>query len=385
MKVRALLVGFVVLGFTLAACPKITEQPEVGGETNWLKACTDRSECGEGSCVCGVCTTECDPAKSCSGVFAGSCVNTSGRLGAGVCGGAEQVPQGLCLPRCSGDADCGAGFACRDAVCVTEPISVRFDMATQPPAEKQDSACRVEESCAEDAMCNWATARASASDCYMPFGGVYTARCGSYDGVVFQGTDSASTYYYGADGALVGRDERGLANQPGCVSYDPSFRLPASCTRTSPTCPEDAGMSDAGVSDAGTSDASTQDAAATFCDCSGETVSLACLCPLGSRQMPCRTFELATTNVVCQAGFPGRPTVERGCGNTRVNLASGLESQTFVYQGPEHTLIGASIVGDVPYGVCMTNSYRTVLPDLKPCADYSVCDLCPGGPNPCQL
>jgi hypothetical protein len=61
-----------------------------------------------------------------------------------------------------------------------------------------------------------------------------------YDGIVMQGTDSATYYYYDKGGKLLGRNEVGLS-PAGCLSYDPSFRLPASCEILTPECSEDGG------------------------------------------------------------------------------------------------------------------------------------------------
>ena len=57
----------------------------------------------------------------------------------------------------------------------------------------------------------------------------------------------------------------------------------------------------------------------------------------------------------------------------------------YVYQGAENTLVGASDYIDVPFGTCLRAVYTTEMPDLKACADYAICDLCPDGENPCQL
>jgi hypothetical protein len=187
MKSRALLFLLLVMGLALAACVKSREQPVVGGETNWLKRCTDQGDCGAGSCLCGVCTTECSSALTCSGDFAGSCVETTSPLGASACAGAQQMPVGLCLPGCGSDAECGAGFACRHAVCVTEAIAQRLETQPQPPDESDADVCRAAERCGLDEMCNMATARAQVLECYRPFAGPYAARCGGYDSIVFLG------------------------------------------------------------------------------------------------------------------------------------------------------------------------------------------------------
>jgi hypothetical protein len=290
-------------------------------------------------------------------------------------------------------------------VCVTAAIAEHFDLERESSAERDASSCRAAERCELGEMCNWTSARARASECYRPFGGPYTARCGRYDSIVSSGIDSAITYYYGADGALVGTNSVGLGSE-GCVSYDGSFTLPASCTPTSTTCSEDdagsgdpgesdagttdsgtndsgtmdAGATDAGTADAGTSEGGQQDSASLLCDCANEEVSLACVCAQG--QGWCLTFEQAVTNVLC-GSTPVPPSLEQGCGYKMVRRGVGF--QTYVYQGADDTLVGAFIYSDVPFGTCSRPTYGTQMPELETCADYSICDLCPTGANPCQL
>jgi hypothetical protein len=91
------------------------------------------------------------------------------------------------------------------------------------------------------AFCTWAEIAPRIAACVMrPLTPYYAVRCGPYDGVVSQGTDSATYYYYDEAGKLVGLNDVGLSTL-GCRSYDPSFTLPASCEIVTPQCSDDAG------------------------------------------------------------------------------------------------------------------------------------------------
>lgn len=125
---------FVVLCMGLAACAK-ANPPALGGETNWLKRCSDREACGQGSCICGVCTKACSSDKQCSGGFAGTCIDARETLGARACEDTRAPAGGLCLPVCMSDAECGGSFACREGACVTTAVARRVDATRDSDAE----------------------------------------------------------------------------------------------------------------------------------------------------------------------------------------------------------------------------------------------------------
>ena len=127
MKHRALGLWLLALSSAIGGCAKTTP-PSVGGETNWLKLCTDGAGCARGSCVCGVCTIECRANSECSGNFAGACVSGQDDTGRQACDSpASEPPAGLCLPACKSDGQCGSSFACRSGVCVTQATAQRLD------------------------------------------------------------------------------------------------------------------------------------------------------------------------------------------------------------------------------------------------------------------
>jgi hypothetical protein len=135
MKTR---LRFLALSWlALAACsPK--SMPSVAGKTNWSVRCSSDLDCGDRTCVCGVCTRECGAALACDGAFTGSCVGTDSASGQLLCNAHEtDIPARVCLPRCAADADCGSGFECRKAVCVPD---VRPDAGPQPTDAGPDSA-----------------------------------------------------------------------------------------------------------------------------------------------------------------------------------------------------------------------------------------------------
>lgn len=53
-------------------------EPKTGAETHFMKVCQDDPECGGTfSCVCGVCTTNCDDAEICGAISsANTCLST---------------------------------------------------------------------------------------------------------------------------------------------------------------------------------------------------------------------------------------------------------------------------------------------------------------------
>ena len=54
-----------------AACAKTTDESGLGTNTNWLNTCGERTECEDDeSCVCGVCTVQCQETRQCSDVHA---------------------------------------------------------------------------------------------------------------------------------------------------------------------------------------------------------------------------------------------------------------------------------------------------------------------------
>jgi hypothetical protein len=107
---------------------------------------------------------------------------------------------------------------------------------SQPKCVSASSPCS-----GRTSFCTWAEIAPRIAACVTrlltPY---YAVRCGPYDGVVSQGTDSATYFYYDEAGKLVGQNDVGLSTL-GCRWYDPSFTLPGSCEIVTPECSDDAG------------------------------------------------------------------------------------------------------------------------------------------------
>lgn len=106
----------------LAACGGESHAPGFGGETNWLRTCGNSAACGEGDCVCGVCSAACTKDGDCAD--GQRCQGQSSALYAQACGVDMQV-HGLCAPACKHDSDCAADQACNDGTCA--PLALGFE------------------------------------------------------------------------------------------------------------------------------------------------------------------------------------------------------------------------------------------------------------------
>jgi hypothetical protein len=118
--------GFCTLflgALLMAVCASCSSKrgPQVGGETHWLAACTQDEECGgtDLSCVCGTCTRACSGDAACAGGRDAACFDVNSPLLLQRCEDrGSGSSHGLCLPRCTKDADCGSGRACVQHTCV---------------------------------------------------------------------------------------------------------------------------------------------------------------------------------------------------------------------------------------------------------------------------
>lgn len=89
------------------------------GETNWLRACATDSECGQGICSCGICTTTCVRTGDCSGNKNGAtCVPGDSVAAATLCGSTSNT--GLCATECESASDCEPGLTCFDGACAAD-------------------------------------------------------------------------------------------------------------------------------------------------------------------------------------------------------------------------------------------------------------------------
>jgi hypothetical protein len=137
MTARVLLKGALglLLGVLLLGCsPKAKEDGD--SQTNWLEACRDDAKCGPGTkCICGVCTTTCTVATTCTSAHErSSCVRATEDGAIVQCGGTPPPAPGLCLPRCADDSNCSKTQACIAGICSplpAAPVDVVVDLETR--------------------------------------------------------------------------------------------------------------------------------------------------------------------------------------------------------------------------------------------------------------
>lgn len=111
---------------TLTTCLSLACGRDLGGtgsDTNWLRACDDDAECGDLSCVCGVCTLECSSDSTCNRYGALECLSASALA---ACSGSSVPAGGICVAACDDS----------DAVC--DPLSPNGSL-TSPSSDVQTS------------------------------------------------------------------------------------------------------------------------------------------------------------------------------------------------------------------------------------------------------
>src|SRR6478609_1985760 len=63
------------LALLVSSCSEPTESTSDGSNTNWLRQCTTRAECGaEAVCTCGVCSKRCGIDTDCGSLRGARCV-----------------------------------------------------------------------------------------------------------------------------------------------------------------------------------------------------------------------------------------------------------------------------------------------------------------------
>jgi hypothetical protein len=113
MTTRITFITLLLCAFAALGCAKINMQSGTDGATHFLAECDGDADCGELSCLCGVCSKSCDGDLQCGGLSAGAeCLEESSS-----CTQAEQS----CALECSGDEDCdglAANARCETGRCV---------------------------------------------------------------------------------------------------------------------------------------------------------------------------------------------------------------------------------------------------------------------------
>lgn len=121
----------ILLGVALVLGACSPSGPQVGSQTNWLRACDSTDECGGLECICGVCTLPCAE-LACGELPDSACVASTETGAIAVCGGSAP-PSGLCLPRCD-EESCPAGTSCLAGVCAptgTPSARVTLDLSAR--------------------------------------------------------------------------------------------------------------------------------------------------------------------------------------------------------------------------------------------------------------
>lgn len=105
--------ALTIAALVCLACAAKTEK--LGGETSWLTACTNDSDCEGTTCLCGACTSACTRDNDCDGNGDAVCAPSDGAALAAQCG--ESRPS-ICLPACTRDRDCSSDQRCVSGGCV---------------------------------------------------------------------------------------------------------------------------------------------------------------------------------------------------------------------------------------------------------------------------
>ena len=102
--------------------------PLIDSNTNWLLACADDTDCGEGQCSCGACIIPCQAELGCrlspdlEQLIGVDCQESNEVLSDLSC--EEDMPIlsiRMCIPSCEVDRDCPATFRCRNNHCAPPP------------------------------------------------------------------------------------------------------------------------------------------------------------------------------------------------------------------------------------------------------------------------
>ncbi len=109
--------------------------PQVGSQTNWLRACDTSADCGKLTCVCGVCTSTCTEDADCSGLGKAECASPSNDGAIAACGG-KKPSSGMCMVSCDGDAACPAGSLCVAGACAPA-VEASAEVTIDPSASHQ--------------------------------------------------------------------------------------------------------------------------------------------------------------------------------------------------------------------------------------------------------
>jgi hypothetical protein len=136
----AWLIGLVLI----ASCKTADDSPEVGSNSNWLRACDAPVDCSAANipeCACGVCTLGCMSDQDCDRIEDARCALEASTAARSACG--ETVSGGICLPRCE-PGGCGEGQACANGACVLAALP-DTEFCDALPASTEEARARQDE------------------------------------------------------------------------------------------------------------------------------------------------------------------------------------------------------------------------------------------------
>jgi len=140
---RVVLPGLVLLACALA-CSDPHPGPQSGSNSNWLRACSTDSVCGEAlGCQCGACTRPCRSDADCESLSNAWCVLEAGSTAQALCRSSDPwTSGGMCRPRCQ-PGTCDAGQVCAVGACT--PLEVPSSGECASVVEQQTDAKPQEE------------------------------------------------------------------------------------------------------------------------------------------------------------------------------------------------------------------------------------------------
>lgn len=202
---KALRRWLVGVGLALAACGGAAGVTS-NSETHFLGLCTEGS-CGDGlSCICGVCTVTCDPARSCGALHPDAICTVPSSSSCG-----DDTEPSVCDVDCDDDDDCaslGEGYDCQAGFCRLEGCvydGQSHGFGDEFPATDGCNSC----SCTEDGVLCTEIGCGSPNTC--EYDGT------TYDiGEEFPATDGCNTCTCSADGVLCTE----IGCEPNTCEYD---------------------------------------------------------------------------------------------------------------------------------------------------------------------
>lgn len=128
---RARLVhGLLGLAACALACSDPKPGPQVGSNSNWLKACATDEVCGDSlGCQCGACTKGCERDADCSSLSDAHCVLEEDSSAQALCRSSDAwSSRGMCRPRCQAGT-CADGQVCVLLACTPLQLPTSADCA----------------------------------------------------------------------------------------------------------------------------------------------------------------------------------------------------------------------------------------------------------------